>query len=639
MSDDANDKRKRMLDAMEHYYQEETLPAALAENYSIVSCLKYTAAKKVYLLQEKHTYKRYILKCRSQDEAELLQKEFEILRDFNGECLPSVVSCFTESGITYLLREYLEGETVEQRVERKGPYSPKEAIQAMISLCRCVQVLHQHEPALIHRDVKPQNVLIAEDGTCKLFDFDTVREYKQDVSRDTVYVGTQGTAAPEQFGFGQTSIRTDIYGMGILFLYLLTGNYTVDCPEWKALPLPLRTTITKCIAVDPKRRYASITALQRELWYLQHFSKRKKTIILQSASMLTGACCVAVILLLFWRHHQSAGQQIHFQNPRIEAAVRQTLDIDAYAPIYPEDLEQVTTLILCGDRVFQSWEEHQAWHDTYFQEFEQETTNQESADWSDLRYFNRLNTLVLDNQGLQDISCLEGLPVVRLSLRKNNISHLKDIELNPKMSALILADNPISDLSFLEDMTSIRELNVSDTYVDTIEVLYGTDIRTLNCAFTGITDYTVLRDLENLTELQISGADSEDIEFYNTLTQLEVLGLFDSDLESMDEIANLTNLQCLDAGDCQSLDSLDGIERYSKLSYLGIASTSVRDISQIKSLPYLNMLDITNAPVDLLPLKDCALTQLYIDADKEDAIREMKLGNRMEIIVAPSNVR
>ena len=47
MSDDANDKRKRMLDAMEHYYQEETLPAALAENYSIVSCLKYTAAKKV----------------------------------------------------------------------------------------------------------------------------------------------------------------------------------------------------------------------------------------------------------------------------------------------------------------------------------------------------------------------------------------------------------------------------------------------------------------------------------------------------------------------------------------------------------------------------------------------------------------
>lgn len=635
MSENTGGKRQQVMEAMEEVYQEDVLPFRLSQNYRIFSCLKYSAAKKVYVLEEKNSHIKYVLKCRTEDDMELLKKEYEILTSLEGTFAPKAYDYFTEQGVSFLLREYITGETLEQKVEKKGVYDVKQAMDTMLSVCDCVKALHSHTPVLIHRDLKPQNILITERGSCKIFDMDTVREYKEESSRDTVYLGSRGTAAPEQFGFGQTSIRTDIYSLGILFLFLLTGRYTVDCPEWKELPGYVQSTILKCLSMDSGHRYPSVDALIRELKCMRRFSKRRSTIVYMSGLFLLGVLLLGLVLNFIIDRVQYYNQAVVFQNPRIEAAVRQTLGVDADVPIYPSDLEQITTLILCDDQIFQSIEEHEAWHDNYYNEYNRQEKRETKQDFSDLQYFTELHTLVLDNQGIDNLQCLEGLPLYELSLRKNHIRDLSGIADYEKLTVLILDDNPISVLSPVKGMENLRQLSVSGTNIQSLEAIRGMELTSFICSNTNVRDYSVLATLEHLSELQISGADSEEIAYLYSLKNLSILGLFDSHLESLEELSEFGQLSCLDVGAGSQIDSLTGITNFSNLEYLGIAETGIRDIEGLQEVPSLTMLDITDTPLQSLqPLKECRnLEMIFIDSGKEQAIAELSLNEDIRIIV------
>ena len=84
----------------------------------------------------------------------------------------------------------------------------------------------QPESALIHRDIKPGNVMLRSDGSVKLIDFDTVRSYKDTKNQDTVLLGTKEYASPEHYGYGQTGITSDIYSVGVMMHEMLTGKIT-----------------------------------------------------------------------------------------------------------------------------------------------------------------------------------------------------------------------------------------------------------------------------------------------------------------------------------------------------------------------------------------------------------------------------
>lgn len=158
--------------------------------------------------------------------------------------------------------EYINGETLAQ-ILADGPIPWKKAPYWIMQLCEAVRLLHEQSPIIIHRDIKPGNIMLSSDGVIKLIDFDASKEFTPNKQRDTELVGTPNYAAPEQYGFASSDHRTDIYAIGILFHELLTGSK----PNEIKAPYKGRykKIIQKCMELDPKRRYQSIEELERQL--------------------------------------------------------------------------------------------------------------------------------------------------------------------------------------------------------------------------------------------------------------------------------------------------------------------------------------------------------------------------------------
>lgn len=146
--------------------------------------------------------------------------------------LPRIVDYIQSDpdGYTYLVMDYIDGDTLEHRFQ----IEPETVDGDFITRCgdqllNVLEYLHQHNPPIVFRDMKPSNVMITAQGEIRLIDFGIARTFKPEESQDTVKLGTVGFAAPEQYGSGQTDHRSDLYGLGALLLYLSTaGKYS----EW-----------------------------------------------------------------------------------------------------------------------------------------------------------------------------------------------------------------------------------------------------------------------------------------------------------------------------------------------------------------------------------------------------------------------
>lgn len=633
-----NRKNKKMIAANESFssiYQEDALPVKLNGKYRMVSCLKYSEEKKVYLIQQLESEQLYILKCRQGNQAELLEREYDMLCQLRGYHVPEAFQCFTEQKTTYLIREYVIGKTIEEKVEKQGVYEKTSAIRALLSVCEIVGRMHSLNPPIVHRDIKPQNILERDNGEFCLIDLDTAREYKMDGMYDTIYVGTRITAAPEQFGYSQTSVRSDIYSLGVLFLYMLTGGYTTRCREWQELPREYRSVINKCLAFDPKNRYRSVSSLMGELKCLLRTSRRRCTLAFQLAVIWICIGVAAGIGIHMYTEYRYEHETYHFANEQVEEAVRASLGIEEGVPIQESDLAQVTTLILCGNQVFTSWEEHQEYHDTYWSEFGNSVRQIETRELSDLDHMTNLSSLVLDNQGIYDLSFLNGHELNRLSICKNQLSNLDGIEACPHIRTLIVKDNPITDAEALEELDDILTLGISSTHLQSLDSISNKHISSLDASDNPPMDYGFLDTLPNLENLLIGKADKATISKINQRTNLRILGLYESDLESLDEIKNLTNLENLDITASKACRDISGIGHYPYLDYFCISHTNIEDISGIRELSELEYIDLTNAPVsDVTPIKDCPrLRYVFIDSGKEGLIERLGLPENVEIIV------
>ncbi|MBS2034088.1 protein kinase [bacterium] len=139
---------------------------------------------------------------------------------------PSIVKShemFEEDGYYYLIREYVEGQTLEQQMPAEGFLEPKLVLEWALRLCNVLGYLHSQNPPVIYRDLKPKNVLKDENGKLMLFDFGIARSFKEGKSQDTVHLGSALTASPEHYG-GQTDARSDLYTLGATLHYLLTSG-------------------------------------------------------------------------------------------------------------------------------------------------------------------------------------------------------------------------------------------------------------------------------------------------------------------------------------------------------------------------------------------------------------------------------
>lgn len=164
-----------------------------------------------------------------------------------------------QDGVCISLCEYINGMTLDMRVEYYQPFDIRSAKDILCQICDGLSQLHIN--GIVHRDIKPGNVMITDDGTVKIIDYSISRLIKPEQRKDTTVLGTAGYASPEQFGFTQTNGKTDIYACGVLLNYLLTGKL----PNEQLHQGPLTTVIQQCIEIDENKRFASADELKKVL--------------------------------------------------------------------------------------------------------------------------------------------------------------------------------------------------------------------------------------------------------------------------------------------------------------------------------------------------------------------------------------
>ncbi len=238
-----------------------SLPDFLRAQYCPESCLK-DGERSVYLVRDRAGWPA-VLKIQPAGREDSLRQEYDLLREINHPQLPRPLAYLEADGREYLVREYVEGICLYDLVASQGPLSPDRVCEVAASLCQVLQDLHGRNPPVICRDIKPQNVVIDPAGRCHLIDLGAARRYRPQQQGDTVFLGTEATAPPEQFGYRQTDPRSDVYSLGMLLRYLLTGSFD---------PLPripgharLCRLIHRCTAFDPADRYPSAGAVLRAL--------------------------------------------------------------------------------------------------------------------------------------------------------------------------------------------------------------------------------------------------------------------------------------------------------------------------------------------------------------------------------------
>lgn len=175
---------------------------------------------------------------------------YEKLRMLQHPYLPHIFSVEYQEGKTYVAEEYIEGVSLGY-----ASLSERALTKAFLEVCQVLEFLHGHQ--ILHRDIKPEHILLAADGHIRLIDFDAAREPKADEVQDTRLLGTRGYAPPEQYGFSQTDARADIYALGATFRQLL--GPVARRGRWKHI-------LRRCTALDPKDRYAAAGKIRRAVY-------------------------------------------------------------------------------------------------------------------------------------------------------------------------------------------------------------------------------------------------------------------------------------------------------------------------------------------------------------------------------------
>lgn len=221
--------------------------------------------------------------------AQAFQAEATMLIKLRHPALPRVTDFFDrEDGRWYLVMDYIEGETLKALVERQGKLPQYEVLDWAKQLCDILKYLHQQEPPIIFRDLKPSNIMLTKDGKIKLIDFGIARHFRPGLNADTTTFGSAGFSPPEQYGENQTDPRSDIYSFGATLHFLLTGidpsktPFTFEQPShFNQISPQFEAVVMKAVEIKPKDRPESAGAVLKLLEQCQknNFFNDETTII------------------------------------------------------------------------------------------------------------------------------------------------------------------------------------------------------------------------------------------------------------------------------------------------------------------------------------------------------------------------
>ena len=254
----------------------------LSENFEILKELHATEKNTIFLALNKNDQLIYIIK-----QSKLKGIPYKELQSINNQILPKIFFVTESDEHTTIVEEYIHGQTLQEFLNANGNLSEALCIDLLKQLCCGLAEIHKHR--IIHRDIKPSNIMLTATKTIKLIDFDASRITKNEQTYDTQYLGTRGYAAPEQYGFGQTDIRTDIYAIGATFKELLGNEYHGR----------LLAVLDKCTALNPGNRYQTVGEL---MFAVEHQPNKYKVPILC-------LCIITAISLFIYKTYDSRPPQ------------------------------------------------------------------------------------------------------------------------------------------------------------------------------------------------------------------------------------------------------------------------------------------------------------------------------------------
>lgn len=158
-----------------------------------------------------------------------------------------------------IIEDFISGQSLEKILASEGALNENRVIKYTLQLCETLSKLHSSNPPIIHRDIKPTNIIITPQDTAILIDLNAAK-HESTKDEDTTLLGTRGYAAPEQYGFGSSGVQTDIYAIGKLINTMLNGSFTQQTVDGR-----LSSVIKKCTELTPSNRYKSILDLQDAL--------------------------------------------------------------------------------------------------------------------------------------------------------------------------------------------------------------------------------------------------------------------------------------------------------------------------------------------------------------------------------------
>jgi serine/threonine-protein kinase len=230
---------------------------------------KIKGAPLLLVLKEMNASMARIAKAR-----ELFEREARILKSLTHPGIPKYYDFFVENDRKYLVMELIHGHNLEQLVDQSGPLTPERATEWMIQVCDILHYLHSLQPPLVHRDVKPANLILRNlDSRLMLLDFGAVKELGTSLE---TRIGVEGYSAPEQYR-GKPCPQSDIYGVGATIIFLISGKapmqyyryqgtkYEFDISSIPNLPSDLGKVIEKACRSEPRDRYQNVQQLSKSL--------------------------------------------------------------------------------------------------------------------------------------------------------------------------------------------------------------------------------------------------------------------------------------------------------------------------------------------------------------------------------------
>ena len=205
-------------------------------------------------------------------------REARMAANLSHPNLVGVYDVGEDDGVPYIVMEYVEGETLAELMARTGAMDPERAVDLLLQVCAGLE--HAHAAGLVHRDIKPQNLLVGSDGIVKIADFGIARTLNAtQLTQAGTVLGTAAYLAPEQAAGERVTAAADLYSVGAVGYQLLSGRlpYEVESlvdlavkqrqepAPLDGVPPPLGSVIVRCLAFAPGDRPRSAAALAHEL--------------------------------------------------------------------------------------------------------------------------------------------------------------------------------------------------------------------------------------------------------------------------------------------------------------------------------------------------------------------------------------